>query len=75
MFVLNTFLDNLTAAGTNLKVLNDTMTPFLAKIGFSWEDSWKKVEAAALNSNSTNLEVEVYRLLLNITVKVFDVST
>ncbi|CAE6481166.1 unnamed protein product [Rhizoctonia solani] len=60
--------------------LNKTMTPFLAKIGFSWDDSWTQVvgtATAAMNGTtdpSAAFEAtflrELYRLYLNITVQV-----
>ncbi|CAE6444567.1 unnamed protein product [Rhizoctonia solani] len=59
-------------------ILNRTMTPFLAKIGFSWDDGWNKVISKVQTSNSTqqqeieNIYVgEMYRLLMNLTVQVF----
>ncbi|CAE6459156.1 unnamed protein product [Rhizoctonia solani] len=59
-------------------VLNQTMTPFLAKIGFSWDDGWGKVMTKLRAINSTqeqeieNVYVgEMYRLLMNLTVHAF----
>ncbi|KAJ1303927.1 hypothetical protein OPQ81_008338 [Rhizoctonia solani] len=57
--------------------LNLTMTPFLAKIGFSWDDGWQKVMLASYAAaNGTDEEFlrafsgEMYRLLMNMTVQV-----
>ncbi|KAF8597704.1 hypothetical protein BDV93DRAFT_527205 [Ceratobasidium sp. AG-I] len=60
-----------------LDVLNSTMTPFLAKIGFSWDANWQPVIDGIMQSNSTastddQLFIGIYRLLMNITVKVFE---
>ncbi|KAB5590533.1 hypothetical protein CTheo_6032 [Ceratobasidium theobromae] len=82
VFIFETFLTNVNAASKLpsdqfTQALTASMTPFLAKIGFSWEDGWQKIINAALATNSTdarNIAIEngVYRLLLNITVKIFD---
>ena len=60
-----------------LDVLNSTMTPFLAKIGFSWDVNWKPVYDALLESNAITGQDQFYiqlnRLMMNITVKVFEV--
>ncbi|KAH7333927.1 hypothetical protein B0J17DRAFT_118509 [Rhizoctonia solani] len=75
------FLEAATAADDMITTLNQTMTPFLAKIGFSWDDGWTQVmkvaEAAANNTTAdpkaafaTAFTGEMYRLLLNMTVQV-----
>ncbi|KAG8695384.1 hypothetical protein FRC09_009186, partial [Ceratobasidium sp. 395] len=84
-FVIRTFTRNLEVAlatgdaNAMILSLNETMTPFLAKIGFSWELGWERVSSAlyTLNPNATTdeqtlaLNVGLYRLLMNITVAVF----
>ncbi|KAF8674595.1 Bacterial low temperature requirement A protein (LtrA) [Rhizoctonia solani] len=58
-----------------IDTLNKTMTPFLAKIGFSWDDGWKHVMETAGSGTQDEFENlfvgEMYRLLMNITVRVF----
>ncbi|CAE7231367.1 unnamed protein product [Rhizoctonia solani] len=83
-FTITKFLSILEAAASTdnmIPVLNQTMTPFLAKIGFSWDDGWTKVmqaSTAAMNNSTTNQTAafeaafigEMYRLLMNMTVQV-----
>ncbi|QRW10054.1 Serine/threonine-protein kinase [Ceratobasidium sp. AG-Ba] len=81
-YVITTFSNNLnlvaniTDADIMIQTLNQTMTPFLAKIGFSWELGWGTV-VAEMSANGTydqRLEqyyIGMYRLLMNITDKVF----
>ncbi|KAG8744234.1 hypothetical protein FRC10_010596 [Ceratobasidium sp. 414] len=82
-FVILTFSNNLVAAAaapdadSMLKVLGETMTPFLAKIGFSWELGWSRVwammEAAPDGPQKEQAYyIGMYRLLMNITTTVFD---
>ncbi|CAE6512666.1 unnamed protein product [Rhizoctonia solani] len=72
-----TLLEAATATDDMINVLNVTMTPFLAKIGFSWDDGWKQVVAATLaTANGTEQDQTqaftggMYRLLMNMTVQV-----
>ncbi|KAG8731656.1 hypothetical protein FRC11_003039 [Ceratobasidium sp. 423] len=82
-FSITQFLKLLEAAtiGTTpdemVAALNQTMTPFLAKIGFSWDDGWKQVMAATLAAtNGTEQDLNqaftggMYRLLMNMTVQI-----
>ncbi|CUA74339.1 Serine/threonine-protein kinase TEL1 [Rhizoctonia solani] len=83
-FTITRFLSLLEAAvNTNdmVTTLNQTMTPFLAKIGFSWDDGWREVmevATAAGNSSTINQTAafetafvgEMYRLLMNMSVQV-----
>ncbi|KAG9078266.1 hypothetical protein FS749_009750 [Ceratobasidium sp. UAMH 11750] len=82
-FVIHTFSNNLIAAAaapdgeTMIQVLNTTMTPFLAKIGFSWEVGWSQVwsmmQAAPAGAETEKAYyIGMYRLLMNITTVVFD---
>ncbi|KAF8597689.1 hypothetical protein BDV93DRAFT_562018 [Ceratobasidium sp. AG-I] len=80
-FVITTFNKNIDMAleappRQFFDVLNSTMTPFLAQIGISWETAWKPVHDALVDMNSTTghdrYYIEIYRLLMNITVEVFD---
>jgi hypothetical protein len=85
VFVITTFDNNMIRASEAgeekmLSVLNDTMTPFLAKIGFSWQLGWSAVVAGFTNNVTDEARLEeyyigMYRLLMNITVKVFEVSS
>ncbi|KAF8597705.1 hypothetical protein BDV93DRAFT_610238 [Ceratobasidium sp. AG-I] len=83
-FVFTTFLDkfnSVTGSGLPdsqfLNALNDTMVPFLAQIGVSWETGWDAVYNALTETNMTanddQFNIDMFRLLLNITVKVFDI--
>ncbi|EUC64527.1 low temperature requirement protein LtrA [Rhizoctonia solani AG-3 Rhs1AP] len=83
-FTITHFLTLLEAAAKTddmIPTLNRTMTPFLAKIGFSWDDGWTQVMEVALaarNSAAANKTEafetafigEMYRLLMNMTVQV-----
>ncbi|CAE6536686.1 unnamed protein product [Rhizoctonia solani] len=57
--------------------LDETMPPFLTKIGFSWDDGWREVNRAAFAAaNGTEADIltvitgEMYRLLMNMTVQI-----
>ncbi|KAF8597709.1 hypothetical protein BDV93DRAFT_547777 [Ceratobasidium sp. AG-I] len=61
-----------------LDALRSEMAPFLNQIGVSWESSWKLVYGALEEANLTEIQsvekyyVELYRFMMNITVKVFE---
>ncbi|KAF8597707.1 hypothetical protein BDV93DRAFT_610240 [Ceratobasidium sp. AG-I] len=56
--------------------LNSTMTPFLSQIGISWETSWQPVhdiyEQTKPGESLEKFSIELYRLMMNITVTVFE---
>ncbi|KAF8597706.1 hypothetical protein BDV93DRAFT_610239 [Ceratobasidium sp. AG-I] len=77
-FVIDKFNMNFEKAASTsdsefIDILNESMTPFLAKIGLSWEAEWKPVyDALTETGGEEKFFIDLYRLMMNITVKVFD---